>query len=734
MEIGELRGVPALADAAEASLEGLAAAARVLELGPSTTLFEQGDPAEAVDLVLEGRLVVEHADHAGVTRRLAELGAGEVVGEIAAMTGAPRSATVRVLETSRVVRVPVAAFTTLLELEPAVGRELAAQGHRRLRDIQLAEQLTALFPGLPEEGLADIRAAVKWVELPAGEVLFTEGEAADAGYVLVNGRLAAERGVGHGPVTVGEVSPGELVGEQALIEGGERSATVHAIRDAELARISQPSWSILLSRHPSALAAIARIAITRARQPVGPIAKVEATVALIAADDGVDLTSFARRLTAAMDDHTSVFHVSREVVEATLAKEGIADSSEGTPQDQRLGRWLAEVEDQHEVLVLETDPTPTAWTRRAVRMAEHIVVVADATASPSPHGVEAWLDEPDVIPDRPRRSLVLLQPAGTSVPTGTDAWLAPRTVVRHHHVRMGRDGDLARIARHLAGTAVGLALSGGGARGFGHVGVVRALRENDIPIDVIAGASMGTAVAAVIAMDHASYDELHAAVADTFHKLLDYTLPMAGLIRGKRIADAAERCLGERGVEDLPIPLLGVSTDLTSSRVAVHRRGDARRVIRASVAIPGVLPPLVIDDALHVDGGVLDNLPMGVVREEVRSGTVVAVDVSPTSGPRPRSDFGTSVSGWSQLGGRLLPWRRPQPVPGLATTALGSQIAASNRSRDEALEAGVADLYLHLGRLPCGLLEFDARERVIEAGYAAAADRVAAFAAQRAVG
>lgn len=726
-----LAALPVLAGASPDALTELAAAAEVVDLAQSAVLVEQGAIAEHVHLVLEGRLAVEHVDVAGTSRTIAELGAGEVVGEIAAMTAAPRNATVRATTPCRVARVPDTAFRDLLDREPEIGQRLARDGHRRLRETQLVDHLTATFPGMTAEVLTELRAAIAWVELPAGEALFGEGDDADAAYLLVSGRLRAERQEHDVRIRIGEVSPGQLVGEQALIEGGTRSATIRAIRDAELGRVDPAVWTSLLSRYPQAMLEVARVALVRAREPVVRTTAVESTVALVAADDTVDVSAFAQWLTEAMSGLVCADLVSRERIDAALGVVGLADADEGTPQAERLGRWLSELEDHTHVLVLETDREPTNWTRRAIRMAEHVVVVADATTDPQPRGVEAWLDEPGVVPDRPRRSLVLLQPPGTQLPSGTGRWLAVRSVDRHHHVRPDVATDIGRLARHLAGRAVGVALSGGGARGFGHIGAVRALHEHGFVLDVVAGSSMGAAVGALVAMDHPTHEELLAAVADGFRKPIDYTLPMAGLARGRRIAEAVDRQLGDRGVEDLPIPLLAITTDLTNSRTSVQRRGDARRAVRASVAIPGVLPPVVIDDALHVDGGVLDNLPITILRDEVRSGTVIAIDVAPPTGPSPRGDFGTSVSGWRQMGARLLPGKQPQPVPALSTTAMRSLLAGATRTRDQALTAGHADLYLQLGRLPCGLLEFERREQVIEAGYAAASEPVAAFARER---
>lgn len=741
IDVTAVRDVRAFEGASEEILDRVAMASEIQTSQSGDALVRYGDVASEVHLLLEGTCVVRLPD-GGDERVVAEFGPGDVVGEIAALTGGYRTATVEATSVCRSLRIPGEVFSALLDHEPQVGSALAATARTRLRHNRLISHLLELFPDLSDDAIRAALGAVEWVRLEAGETLFEEGDPADAAYILLGGRLRALRHAdGHSDdeVTrpmrerevVGEIGRGEVVGEQALVEGGTRNATVIASRDAELARFPRVAFEAFVQRYPTAMLHVAGIALDRARHPRPLADSTESVITLVPAHDGLDLTGLIDLLLPVIERHRTVTRISSAVADDTLGRPGIAQADDQEPGALRLDRLLEELEDANDLVVLEADPAASSWTRRVARRAEHLVIVADANRDPSPAELERWLDEPDVVTHLPRRSLVLLHPPDVVLPRGTAAWLDARKVDRHHHIRGLDERDVGRLGRHLAGAAVGIALSGGGARGFGHVGAVRALMEHEVAIDVVAGASMGCAIGTLIAMDHRRYEDVLAAATDSFHKVLDYTLPVSGLITGKRIGAAVERLLGDRTVEDLPIPLLGVSTDLTRSAVAVHRRGDACRVVRASVAIPGVIPPVVIDGSLHVDGGVLDNLPMRIVRDEVRTGTVIAVDVAPPHGPKAPDDYGISVSGWRQLFDRITPGRRPAKVPGLATTTLRSMLVASTRQRDEAVAAGVADLYLQLGRLPCGLLEFDAIERVAEAGYHAANERVAAFAADR---
>lgn len=723
--VDELRAVRAFADAPEDALRELAGHTRVIGLQPGDTIVAQGEISLDVHVLLDGRATVTLHD-TDPPRTIATFEAGAVVGEIAALTGGPRTATVAASEPGRAARIPADAFASLLEDVPEVGRRLAAIAHERLRHNRLLGYLGQTFPDLAAEAIRAMADGATWTHLDAGEVLFHQGDVADAAHLVISGRLHVLADDERATV-IGEVGRGEVVGEQALIEGGARTATIRAARATELASFPRAAFEAFIRRHPRAMIEVARIAITRARHPGLRTGSTEAIITLVPAHDGVDLEGFVDRLLPTLEHHRSVARVSSDRADAHLRRDGIADADRGSPGEVRLLRWLEELEDANEVVLLQTDPEPTAWTRRAVALAEHLVIVADVTRDPQPTGLEAWTADRSNLPNYPRRSLVLLHPEDVVLPRGTRSWLDVRNVDRHHHVRGMAASDVARLGRHLAGAAMGIALSGGGARGYGHLGAVQAMRELGLPIDVIAGTSMGSAIGAMVAMDHAEHDLLVTAVGQAFHKVLDYTLPLSALVTGKRIAEAVEGQFDDRDIADLPIPLVVVSTDLTRSRLAVHHRGDARRVIRASVAIPGVIPPVVIDDALHVDGGVLDNLPIEVLREEVRTGTVIAVDVAPPTGPRAPDDYGTAVSGWAQLWDRLVPGRRPTKVPSLSTTAMRSLLAAATRERDAAIAAGTADLYLQLGRLPCGLLEFDALARVAPAGYEAALEPLTTF-------
>ena len=241
----------------------------------------------------------------------------------------------------------------------------------------------------------------------------------------------------------------------------------------------------------------------------------------------------------------------------------------------------------------------------------------------------------------------------------------------------------------------------------------RALCELGVPIDHVGGCSIGAPIGGGIALGM-NPDDLTELVKSQFRRLLDYTIPVVSLIKGGRISRAIEGHFGTCDIEDLWLPYYCVSTNLTTSRLEVHRQGPAAKFIRASVAIPGVLPPVSYQGELLVDGGVLNNLPVTPMRNDGAIGAVIAVDVAPALGPRAKADFGTSVSGWRALSATL---RKSNTFPSMSAVVLRSMLTGAVSHQREAISAGVVDLMVNMHLPGIGLLEFDRVDDVARAGY-----------------
>ncbi len=704
----------------------LAGVSRPRALAAGEVLVEQGDEADEVFVVLTGRLAaVSSATGAEVV--VGSLGPGEIVGEITVIAGGRRTATLRATEPTEVLVIPRYEFEAWLGRHPSSADAVSAEARARVDRSQVAAMVAQLVGDAEPETIQAVVDRVEWRRLVAGEVLFEEGDPSDAAYFVVSGRILVFVRDEHGAArALTELGRGQVVGELGLLDRAPRSATVRAVRDTTLARFSTELFDDLVLRSPALMLHVARGLLTRLRREPLVDASRAASVA-VAVTARCDADPVVDAIEGAMATFGSVRRLSSGTVDRILNRPDIAQADRDHVGVPRLSEFLHEADVGNDYLLLQTDPTVTGWTRRAVRQADRVVIVCSARpdADERRHVRDLLLEVSDL--EHVTAMLAVLHPATADRPRGTADLLRDFGVDDVVHIRAGVPGDLARLGRLASGNGVGVVLSGGGARGFAHLGVYRALVEAGVPIDAICGTSIGAVFAGGIAtgMTHA---ELVPAAERLFHKLLDYTVPVVSLMKGERISASIAEVFDGWDIEDLLVPYYCVSTNLTRSRLEIHRRGDAFRAIRASVAIPGILPPVPMGDDLLVDGGVLDNMPFVPMRADPRINTVLAVDVAPERGPRARGDFGTSVSGMRALGGRIR--RQPTPYPSISAVLLRSMLVGAVHNQRNALSGGAVDLHLDLDLPGVGLLDFE-RVREVEAlGYEASSERIATWAAQ----
>jgi NTE family protein/lysophospholipid hydrolase len=590
---------------------------------------------------------------------------------------------------------------------------------RTARDGGLAAAFPELFQGLSEAAVSDLEAEFQRVHVTAGETLIRQGERADCMYLVVSGRLRAYVERSDGPdAAVGEIARGEIVGEMGLLIDEPRSATIRALRDSEVLRLSKEVFDRLIEKHPQALKAITRVNLMRLRRTIlSPRMETPAaTIAIVPAGRDAPVSEFARALAQALSAFGPTLHLDKAGFERAFGQAG------GDPNHANgsVTAWLSEQESKFRCIVYESDSTRSSWTSRCLRQADHVLAVGRGGSDPAIGAAEAEIQPFDWRDRTGRRDLVLLHPDHTRRPSGTAAWLAARHVDGHHHVRMGSAADYARLARFLTGRAVGVVLGGGGARGMAHIGAMRALRERGIPIDLIGGTSSGALISAALAkgLDCETVLQQCKEQLRSAGSLLDVTLPLMSLVSGRRIARILDYAFADLMIEDLWTPYFCVSSNLTRARMMVHRRGSLRRAVRASISLPGILPPVIDDQDLLVDGGLMNKLPVDVMRGLCNGGKVVAMSISAAGALQAAQSLGEHVSGWGLLGRRLNPFRAKSEVPNIANILLCSTLVNSAQAQ-EVLERE-ADLCVQVTPPPIGLFDYGALDSMVEAGYQAA--------------
>jgi predicted acylesterase/phospholipase RssA/CRP-like cAMP-binding protein len=571
-----------------------------------------------------------------------------------------------------------------------------------------------LFQAIDPAALQDLLPYLDWVFLSGGETLFRAGDEGDSLYAVLTGRLRilAERGAGAQEI-IREVAQGESVGELALLTGKPRSATVRAIRDTELVRFSRAGFEEAIKSHPQLVNYLAvQIADRQSQGNDETLARRNVrTVAMIPLDQTVPMRQFIHRFMEELKQLASTLHLTEQLTRLDPGP-GLAIPAD----DGVLTADLSALEKHHRFVIYEANGDLSLWTQRCIRQADLIWLITAADSAPD---VQRLLALQDYFQSREATAsieLVILHRQDYQPAVRMGQWRSWPWISDHHHVVLASQADSKKLARVITDSSVGLVLSGGGARGFAHIGVIRALTEYGIPIDVIGGTSMG----AVIAAQHAlgwDWQTMARVNRDEWPRCepqKNYTLPIVALNSGRRMDQMLRHMFGEAEIESLRTKFFSVSTNLTRADARIHVAGKLWKAVRASVSIPGVGPPAIENGEILIDGGLIDNLPVGVMKKFCQ-GVVLAVDVSEQLEFKSTLAESYTVSGWKVLWRRLKPFAKPMDVPNILntlyrTTTVGS-VQLIERAKTE------ADVYMNPPVTAFGVFDWRSIDKIIERGY-----------------
>lgn len=463
--------------------------------------------------------------------------------------------------------------------------------------------------GLTDEERGRLAEKAVRTRIGRGAALVRQGDPADELYIVLAGRFVVM--LEGRPGIIAEIGPGEPVGELAFFAGGMRTASVVAARDSEVLMLTRAIYAEIVAEAPGIVSGILASVSKRlaAVTPASPALKTRPgrTIALLPVGASPTVPeAFLARLKRGFGDR-SVVVVTRDMLPAAAGDDEAA-----------LAERLAAIETSADIVLYAMERDVKGPPRLCLHWADELLLVAPAvdalTLAVEPTHLE---HEASKLFMREHRTLVVWREQGDTPITSTKRWLAAREVALHHHVALDAQGDFNRLARFITGDALGFVLSGGGVFGCAHLGVAKALAEAGIAVDFLGGASVGAAMAAALAA-RVDPDDVLARMDDIFVKkgaMRRLTIPVHSIL-DHRVFDASLMAhYGERQMEDLPLNCFAVSASLTTNEMRVLRRGSVWEAIRASTAIPGILPPFITHDGdLLVDGALVDNVPVDVMR------------------------------------------------------------------------------------------------------------------------
>jgi NTE family protein len=597
----------------------------------------------------------------------------------------------------------------------------AGMMNQKQRDT-LASCLTEVFGRIDETFIDAAVERMQWHELAGGETLMTAGDPTAGVYFVISGRLRVLVTRDGATTTVGEIGRGETVGEMSVLTGDPVSATVVTVRNTVVGHATPEVFNDLLSRYPQLAVHMARVIANRLKSVSSrPRVRKPATVCLLAISEGIDLVSFAEALREKLDRWGVTGLETRQRIDQRFGAGAADEEDRDSDLYHKVSTWLDDVEFWNEITLLVAGDTSSEWTRRCLRSADEVILVARADAPPEIHELERELCTGKSTLTGARQTLVLLHDETAGHPAGTIRWLDRRAVDAHFHVRPKAGRDMARLARIVSGNAIGLVLAGGGARGFSHLGVYKALEEAGIEVDFVGGTSMGGTMAAYVSLDQPA-DALIDYARKTFagNPTGDLNLiPAISLIKGGRVKAATTRAIIEAtgsietDVADSWRTLYCIASNYSTAREMVITRGRLERAARASLSIPVALPPVIWDGELLIDGALFNNFPTDVMAR-MGARRIIGIDLSRRTIRRHELDDLPSSWQllWDRLRGRK---RRKYRLPSIGALLMGSTILYSESRVEEARRS--VDLYLNPDLSRIGLLDWKSYDRIVEIGY-----------------
>uniref|UniRef100_A0A670KBR6 lysophospholipase n=1 Tax=Podarcis muralis TaxID=64176 RepID=A0A670KBR6_PODMU len=619
---------------------------------------------------------------------------GEMVGQLAVLTGEPLIFTIKANRDCTFLKISKSDFYEIMREQPSVVLSVAHTVAARMSPF-----------------VRQMDFAIDWMAVEAGRALYRQGDRSDCTYIVLNGRLRSVIQKGNGKKElVGEYGRGDLIGVVEALTRQVRATTVHAVRDTELAKLPEGTLNNIKRRYPQVVTRLIHLlsqkilgnlqqlrgpfpgsglGMTSSSELTNPASNLS-TVAVLPVCDDVPMAAFTLELKHALNAIGPTLLLTSDIIRARLGASALDSIHE-----YRLSGWLAQQEDIHRIVLYQTDCTLTPWTVRCIRQADCILIVGLGDQEPTLGELEQMLESTAV---RALKQLILLHREDGPSPARTVEWLNMRSWCSGHlHIKCprrvfsrrspnklremyekvfeknaDRHSDFSRLARVLTGNTIALVLGGGGARGCSHIGVIKAMEEAGLPIDLIGGTSIGSFIGALYAEERSAVRTKQRArewakiMNSVFATVLDLTYPITSMFSGSAFNTSIHKVFQDKQIEDLWLPYFNVTTDITASAMRVHKDGSLWRYVRASMTLSGYLPPLCDpkDGNLLMDGGYINNLPADIARN-MGAKTVIAIDV----GSQDETDlcnYGDCLSGWWLLWKRLNPWAEKVKVPDMA--------------------------------------------------------------------
>ncbi|MDO9209124.1 MAG: cyclic nucleotide-binding and patatin-like phospholipase domain-containing protein [Sulfuricurvum sp.] len=680
-------------------------------------IYQQDDEPKGLYLVISGKVQIFTKTNQKA-HIISHALSNHLFGEFLLLGDSIRTTSAVALQDSQLFYLSLVDFHQLLNAFPQQFSIIANRVTHRLcwKEVVIALRLSPLFTDLSEDIVRALTKELKSESIQANTLLYQKGATATELCIVIEGRFQIIKTMADGQTIVRDVvGRGETIGEIGVLCETARTVDILATRDSTVAKLSRASFEKILLLFPIQInQAFSKSIVNRLSRDEKIKTHAAETFAMVVLSPSIATEDIAKYLFDALKSHGSTSILGSATVDQAFSKKGAAQTDFMHLENDALLHWLSEWEIAHNNVIYIVDAELSNWTRRSLREADHIIFIVDASTDPVISQFEAQILN-EIKATSKKQTLVIMHDTLQQVPFGTSQWLSSRNLGMHHHVRYGSQADFGRVARFLMGKAVGLVLGGGGARGFAHIGVLRALQQLNIPIDLIGGNSMGALIAAQSAMQW-QYKDI---IERTMQLCLagdQFTLPIISLFSGKKMARGLYDMFGDIHIDDLWHHYYSISCNISRATLMTHDKGSLHSAVLNSNTPPGLFPPQVSNGDLLVDGALLNNVPVDIMRKYNEGGTVIAVDVNAREDLLNNTENTGGINGWKILINKLNPLAPKIKIPNMIEILSRASIIGGLAQRKKMMD-GYADLYLQPPVNNFSLRDYKHGEQIAEIGY-----------------
>ncbi len=582
----------------------------------------------------------------------------------------------------------------------------------------LKENLYKIFGEFDDDILSEIENQLEWIELEGGDVLLKEGDQGDSLYFVLSGRLEAsildENGLQN---KIGEIIRGEIVGEMSIYTGEPRFATVRALRNSVLVILTKNLFNYVLENYPQVSLNITKQVIERFKKNRNQSQNKDlVNICFIDIHEKVSKYEVSSKVYNILEKKGNYTKLTIKEVEKRFGT--FSDKNETLEHSKKVIHWLNGEESKYEKIFYFCDIKNELWYSKCIKQADHIVVFADAS-------------QPNLVSDFENAHLstvtswvtyVLVHPESIDTPSNTRKWMdARKWIDKTINIRYNNQKDYYRLSRIVDEKAIGLVFAGGGAKGFAHLGILKALEEYQIEYDFVGGTSIG----AIMAFGNA-FDRPLNQVIDTsrrgafFNPFIDYNFfPMMSILKGRRLKKMVENVVRELAgrtnvdVSDAWKTLFIVATNSSTAEEVILSKGDLTLAATASASIPGIFPPVLINGHLFVDGCTFNNFPTDIMKQ-MGAHKIIGVDFAIDKNRN--LDLSDIPSNLELILDKIKFWRKKKyKLPGLTSTIFNSMLLTSNAKRSVSM--GLLDLHFNPKVNKYSITAVKKFDQIVNAGY-----------------